>query len=236
MKKIIFLITALVILLSACISENYTEASSDISSASVIESDNTDSISSETSNSKIEESFISSEMDDISSEAPVIEKMHYEQIDISPFEEYIVYTDILDPGGIWPMETIFRDYDRFIKSHYGTFTKEQLYNIDRTVGDYPSYREWVKKYDEKFFEEQDLIVIIAESDFDVPPIFDSIYRSSMDRITMYIYTRDCPREKRQGFHLFVEMPKGYLGENPETFGVLTLHEYVNHFELEHRTH
>ncbi len=240
MKKLTVLITALVLILSACISENISESSGDISLSSSSESD-TPEISSSVASSFGDESFISSESSDIpdessdtSSDNIIIETMHYEEIDISQFEQYVVYTDILDPGGIWPMNYVFEDHDRFVKSHYGTFNKDQLYNLDRAVGDYPSYREWVKKYDVEFFEEHDLIVIICESKFEVLPSLISMYCSDMGRFMMYIDNDNPYGEETQGFHLFVEVPKGYLGENPDIFGVRNVDKFEENYQLEHK--
>ncbi len=233
MKKLTILITALVLLLSACISENISESGNCSSFSSSFESDNTESNSSFASSfvdngSSIwfESSDISTESSDASSESDDLEFVNYELIDDSLYSVQAIYTDKLRVDGIFPYTNEYTSYKDFysVQNHKEGISLDEVYNIDRAVGDYPSYRQWVKKYNEEFFDKYDLIVVIAESTSNEPPAIGTVYKSNKGRITIYLDNYDPWSEQKQVYHIFIEVPKG-LFDNMWSVGARDIKDF-----------
>ena len=126
---------------------------------------------------------------------------------ITDYEYRISYTDILDPGGLFPNGLVCFDRST-IDSVLEEKEKHNLFNIDREEYGYPSLRQRCAEYDDEFFKTKALLIIVVNGDDDEPPEIRCIYKQFLENINKYetwVRFKRYYRKNNQGYTVLVEL-------------------------------
>ena len=126
---------------------------------------------------------------------------------IKDYEYRISYTDILEPGGLFPNGLVCFDRST-IDSVLEEIDKHNLYNIDREEYGYPSLRQRYAEYDDGFFETKALLIIVVDGDDDELPEIHCIYKQFLENINTYetwVRFKRYYKKNNQGYTVLVEL-------------------------------
>lgn len=219
MKKIIamFIITAL--LLAACAVR--TEESSLIDGDSSLTENNSSPAGTLSEPNEKDTSDLIDKSDIEDSSEPK-EYVTTTEIDKTAYEYKTIYTEKIRLDGIFPFGSYIDSYKEFDEYNYCSeeeknngeeyHTIDELFNIDQSVGNVPSYREWIKKYDSGFFEENGLIILVVEAEKGIVPKVDSLCKRSDGYINACVDGCGYTEKEQQVYHIFIEIPKAEMGE------------------------
>ena len=144
---------------------------------------------------------------------------------LDEFTYYTIYTskkrsDLILPGAIFVSSV--DELPDIGPSDDGYLNHDDVFNIDEAVGDIPSYRTHIQKYDEKFFKEKELTILIVECEKGTPPALESVYHRQDGRL-VFVVEREYDVEEAQVYHIFIETDKGVVSSFG-IFGVNYTHE------------
>ncbi len=136
---------------------------------------------------------------------------------LDEFTYYTIYTGKKRYNGILPGAIFVSSVDELPDigpSDDGYLNHDDKFNIDEAVGDIPSYRTHIQKYDEEFFKEKELTILIVECEKGTPPAIESVYHIQDGRL-LFVVEREYDVEEAQVYHIFIETDKGVVS----SFGI-----------------
>ena len=144
---------------------------------------------------------------------------------LDEFTYYTIYTSKKRNDLILPGHNFFSSVDELPDlgpSDDGSLTHGDILNLDEAVGDIPSYRTHIQKYDEEFFKEKELTVLIVECEKGTPPALEAVYHRQDGRL-LFVVEREYDVEEAQVYQIFIETDKGVVSSFG-IFGVNYTHE------------
>ena len=148
---------------------------------------------------------------------------------LDEFTYYTIYTSKKRKDGIYPYDFFVSSVDELPDLDYVDpiegIKEEDIYNLDEAVGDIPSYRTHIQKYDEEFFKEKELTVLVVECEKATPPALESVYHRQDERL-LFVVEREYDVEEEQVYHIFIETDKGVVS----SFGIWGV-DYTHHLDM-----
>lgn len=126
-----------------------------------------------------------------------------------PFSGFLlqaVYTDKLRADGIFPYANLINSAEE-LRNYTEEIKENNVYVTDRGTDGIPSYDEWVTKYTEKWFADNSLIIVVAETDSDVLPSIDLAQIEPNHRIDLYLDEESLGSKSDQVYTIFFEIHK-----------------------------
>ena len=201
-KHLIIIVASIIIFVSVCSCQrnNDNTDSSDGSSALLQNESNAEQSISDLSKPTESAALVEPSGPEESSEPEKI-------VLIKDYEYRISYTDILEPGGLFPNGLVCFERST-IDGILEEIEKYNLYNIDREEYGYPSLRQRYAEYDDEFFETKALLIIVVDGDDDELPEIHCIYKQFLENINKYetwVRFKRYYRKNNQGYTLLVEL-------------------------------
>ena len=131
--------------------------------------------------------------------------------DVSWLACHISYTDVLDPGAIWPYGNIIRSKSE-LNSLISEIIDHNLYDLEKQIDGHMSFITACSKYDEEFFDSRALLVLAVQGYAENPPAIHKIYIEN-DRIHVEINCFD--GNVGQAFHVIVEITNDYISSGTD---------------------